>query len=263
MASATRELPDVVPSTIRPAVDFVITWSPLLIVAFLWEFASGRFVSARSLPPPSIVANAFYDMVFRGDLLVHLGISLWRVGWGLAFSISIGVLLGIGMARSRSVENFFDVILAMLYPIPKAGLVPLAILWFGRGTDMAIFIIFLATLLPIVLNSYNAAMSVDQSLIWSAQMMGTSERWILWKVVIPDTIPDIVTGIRQSIPIAFIALTGAEFIGAGEGVGAVILETGQLGLYPRMFAAIVLISATAFIALRGFDRLERRVVKWA
>jgi len=261
VAGATAELSTALPEPVRAAGRFVVRWFPLVILAFLWDVVSG-VVGAAVLPPPTVVLTTLWGMLSSGAVLPDLGVSLYRVVWGLALSIAVGVLLGIGMARSETVEDFFEVFLGMLYPVPKTALVPLAILWLGRGTSMAILIIFLACLLPIVLNSYNAAQVVDQNLIWSARMMGTSDRAILWKIVIPSTIPDIVTGIRQAIPIAFIALTGAELIGASNGMGAIILSAGQLGTYPRMFAAIVLISATAFLALRGFDRLERRVFVW-
>ena len=262
MAGATSEVTETVSEEFHPVAGFLVRWFPLVIVAFLWELASGWAVAEAILPPPSAVGVALVDMLVAGDLLSHLALSLYRVVMGLGASIAVGVLVGIGMARSDSVENFFDVFLAMLYPVPKTALVPLAILWLGRGTETAILIIFLACLLPIVLNSYNAAKTVDQTLIWSAQMMGTSERRILWKIVIPDTVPQIVTGIRQAIPIAFIALTGAELIGASAGVGYIILDFGSLGVYPRMFAALVVISASAFFALRGFDLLERKVFVW-
>lgn len=262
MAGATRELPEFVPGELRGLVDFVVQWFPLVIIAVFWELISGWAVDERSLPGPSAVAMAAYDMLVHGDLLFELSLSLYRIAVGLGLSITIGVLLGIGMARSNSVEDFFDIFLAMLYPVPKTGLVPLALLWFGRNSQTAIFIIFLACLLPIILNTYNAATSVDQSLIWSAQMMGTSERRILWKVVIPDIIPQIATGIRQSIPFAFIALVGAEFIGAPDGIGSVIDQTGALGVFERTFAAILVISAMAFFALRIFDWAERRVITW-
>ena len=264
MAGATTEVdvPETVPAELQPAVGFVIRWFPLVIVTILWELASGWAVDESILPSPSAVFTALADMLLTGDLLSHLLLSLYRAAFGLGLSIAVGVLLGIGMARSDTVEDFFDVFLALLYPVPKTALVPLALLWLGRGTGTAILIIFLACLLPIILNSYNAARTVDQSLIWSAQMMGTSDRRILWKIVIPDTIPEIVTGIRQAIPVAFIALTGAELIGASNGVGYLILDSGSLGLYPRMFAAIVVISSSAFFALRGFDLVERKVFVW-
>jgi ABC-type nitrate/sulfonate/bicarbonate transport system permease component len=112
------------------------------------------------------------------------------------------------------------------------------------------------------LNSYNAAKNVDQNLVRSAQMMGTTEWMILRKVVVPDTIPEILTGIRQAIPFAFIALVSAEFIASNEGVGAEILEAGQIGNYPTMFAVIILISATAYLAVRGFEIAKERTVQW-
>jgi len=266
MASATAEIQDVVPAQLLPVARFVVQWFPLVIVLLLWELVSGWAVGAAVLPPPTVVLAKVVEMLVssspRVSARADLAISLYRVVWGLSLSIVVGVLLGIGMARSDTVEDFFEVFLALLYPVPKTALVPLAILWLGRGTEMAMLIIFLGCLLPIILNSYNAARSIDQNLIWSAQMMGTSNRRILWKIVIPNTIPEIVTGIRQAIPIAFIALTGAELIGTSDGMGAIILSAGQLGTYPRMFAAIVIISATAFLALRGFDQLERRVFVW-
>lgn len=269
MAGARVGLPALPSRQVAAAVEAVVRWFPLVILLGLWELASGWVVGARVLPPPSVVLVRLSEMLIEsvwpvelGSVVPHLLISLYRVAWGLGLSIVVGVLLGIGMARSDSVENFFEVFLAMLYPVPKTALVPLAILWLGRGTETAVLIIFLACLLPIILNSYNAARHVDRRLIWSAQMMGTSDRDVLRKVVIPDTVPEIITGIRQAIPIAFIALTGAELIGASEGMGAVILEAGQLGTYPRMFGAVVVISAVSYGAVRGFARLERRVVRW-
>lgn len=269
MSSARIERPSLSIRELPAAVEVVVRWFPIVILLGLWELASGWVVGTQVLPPPSMVLVTLAGMLveslwpFRlGSVIPDLLISLYRVVWGLGLSIAAGVLLGIGMGRSDSIENFFDVFLALLYPVPKTALVPLAILWLGRGTETAVLIIFLACLLPIVLNSYNAARQVDQRLIWSARMMGTSDRDIFRKVVIPDTVPQIITGIRQAIPIAFIALTGAELIGASDGMGAIVLQAGQLGTYSRMFAAVVIISSVSYGALRGFDTLEQRVIVW-
>ncbi|WP_243637789.1 ABC transporter permease [Natrarchaeobius oligotrophus] len=174
----------------------------------------------------------------------------------------MGVVLGIGMARSAPIENFFDVFLSMLYPIPKVALVPLAMLWLGVGTGPAVLVVFLACLLPIIMNSYNAAGDVDQNLVWSAKMMGTEGWELLRKVVIPATIPHILTGIRQAIPIAFIALVSAELVASYEGIGYLILEAGQVGNYSLMFANIVVISAVAYAFVTGFEIARDRVVVW-
>jgi len=173
-----------------------------------------------------------------------------------------GVALGVGMAQSDRLEDFFDILLALTYPIPKTALVPLAILWLNVGTKTAVLIVFLACLLPIILNANNAAEDVDQNLLWSAKMMGTDGRRLLWKVVFPATIPEIMTGVRQAMPIAFIALVSAELIASNQGIGYLILTSGQLGNYPTMFANIVIISAVAFAAVRGFEELRERVIVW-
>ena len=241
---------------------FVFRWIPLLIVAALWEFASGVTVSEAILPPPSEVFLIVADMLFGGAIFEDLIVSVIRVVVGLGLATAVGITLGITMARSDPIENFFDVFLTLIYPLPKTALVPLAVLWLGSGTATAVLVVFLACLLPIVLNSYNAAESVDQTLIWSAKMMGTSERGLLRKVVIPASIPEILTGIRQAVPIAFVALVSAELIAANRGMGYRILSYGQLGNYDSMFAVIVIFSSVSYLGVRGFERLEGRVLVW-
>lgn len=251
------------PVPLRVVATFVFQWIPLLIVIGLWELASGPVVTSYILPPPSEVLVRTAEIVADGEILPHLQVSLYRIAVGLGLSITVGVLLGVGMARSKIVEYGFEVPLTLIYPIPKAALVPLVMLWFGTGSETAILIVFLACLLPIVLNSYNAAQHVEQHLLWSAQMMGMSPHKLVWKIVIPATIPSILTGIRQAIPIAFIALVSAELIIASDqGIGSEILNHGQIGNYQSMFAVLVIISAVAFVAVRGYEAVERRVIVW-
>ncbi|RQG87855.1 ABC transporter permease [Natrarchaeobius halalkaliphilus] len=251
-----------IPRQFQRAAQSIINWIPIAIVIGFWELASGTVVANDVLPSPIIVAFEVNDLIISGDIYSHLFISIYRFAIGIGLSISIGVLLGISMARSKPIENFFDVFLSILYPIPKVALVPLAMLWLGVGTGPAILVVFLACLLPIILNSYNAAENVDQNLIWSAKMMGTDGWELLQKVVIPATIPNILTGIRQAIPIAFIALVSAELIASYEGIGYLILEAGQVGNYQVMFANIVIISVVAYLFVTGFEMLREKVIVW-
>lgn len=250
------------PAPVRRGAWFVVEWFPLVLLGILWELASGTVVPVSILPPPSAVLGITVEMVRSGEILGHTAISLYRVAWGLGLSVALGVTVGVGMARWQRVEDFFDVLLALLYPIPKAALVPLAILWLGSDTQIAVLIIFLACLLPIVLNAYNAATDVDENLIRSARMMGTSDRALVWKVVVPDTVPEILTGVRQAIPFAFIALVSAEFIAGDRGLGFEILRHGQIGNYPSMFAVVVLVSGLAYVMVRSFEVLREYAVSW-
>lgn len=266
---------DALPTPVGTLVGFLIRWLPLGVLVVLWELASGTVVPRAILPPPTAVFDRMgallvtefgvtsAGVVFQSEILPHLLVSLWRVVLGLALAISFGVVVGVAMARMQSVENFFDVFLTLIYPVPKTALVPLAILWLGTGTKTAAFIVFLACLLPIVLNSYNAADAVDQNLIWSARMMGTSGRQLLRKVVIPASIPEIMTGIRQAMPISFIALVSAELIASDRGIGYLIMSYGTFGVYDSMFAVIVIFSAVSYFGVRGFEKLEERVMVWA
>jgi len=262
VSNATVRSFENVPGPLQRAGKFVFDWIPLVILTLLWEYASGTAVPAEVLPSPTIVAGEIQTLIVEGTMYSHLFVSLYRIGVGLALAIGIGVLLGIGMARLDPVENFFEVLLALTYPIPKTALVPLAILWLGVGTQTAILIVFLACLLPIVMNAYNAAENVDQNLVWAAKMMGTEGRQLFVKVVIPATVPEIMTGIRQAVPIAFIALVSAELIASDQGIGYLILTAGQIGNYATMFANIVVISAVAYFAVRGFELLRERVLVW-
>lgn len=248
--------------SIQRCYRFVVEWLPLALLGGLWELASGTVVPASILPPPSTVLARAWEMASSGEILGHAAISLYRVGWGLGLSITVGVAVGVGMARWRRVEDVFDVLLALLYPIPKAALVPLAILWLGSDTQIAVLIIFLACLLPIVLNTYNAAAAVDENLLRSARMLGTGERALVWKVVIPDAIPAILTGVRQAIPFAFVALVSAEFIAGDRGLGFEILRHGQIGNYPSMFAVVVVVSAIAYALVRTFELAREHAVSW-
>lgn len=251
-----------IPRPVRRGVRVIAEWFPLVIVAGLWEVISGNAVNEETLPPPSEVFSVAIELLAGGEILPHLEVSLVRVAIGLGLSILVGVSLGVGMARWQPVEYVFDVPLALLYPIPKTALVPLAILWLSNGTEIAIVIVFLACLLPIVMNSYNAAEDVDENLVRSARMMGTGEKALVYKVVIPDSVPEILTGVRQAIPFAFIALVSAEFIAADTGVGAEILRHGQVGNYPSMFAVVVIVTGTAYLIARAFESLRAYAVSW-
>src|SRR5262249_58980163 len=107
-----------------------------------------------------------------------------------------GVLLGFGRAATRHVRNFFDPLLSLVYSLPKTALVPLTMVWFGLTHQAAILVIFLACLLPMVVNTYHGVRGVDRVLLWSAQSLGTSERRLFARVVVPAAMPSIVNGVR-------------------------------------------------------------------
>ena len=245
-----------------PIVRILWRFTPLLILAAVWEsIARLGLVSEYALPPFSDVVVAFSRLTEEG-LWEHTGQSLYRGATGLACAVIVGSLAGILMAWYRPVHILINPLLRCLYPMPKSALIPLTIMWIGLGDNSKISLIFIGCLLPVVLSSFNAARGVDQILLWSARSMGANEREVLWKVVVPAALLEILSGIRVALALAFILLVAGELIIANNGIGYLIDLLGEGGDYAGMFAGVVTISTVGIFADRGYVALTRRILVW-
>lgn len=237
-------------------------FTPLLVLAIAWE-ATSQFglVSQYALPPFSAVAGAFVSMADT-DLWTHTAMSLSRGGTAWGCAILFGVSIGVLMAWYRPVRVLVNPVMQCLYPMPKSALIPLTIMWIGLGDASKITLIFIGCLLPIVISSYNAARGTDDLLLWSARSLGASEKEVLWQVVLPAALPEILNGIRTSLALAFILMVAGELIIANNGVGYLIDILGEAGSYAGMFAVIITISGIGFFADRAFVLITRRILIW-
>jgi NitT/TauT family transport system permease protein len=244
------------------AVATAWRFTPLLLIAVLWEAATrAGLISEFALPPLSGVAAAFVELTGE-DLWDHTARSLYRGGSALAAAIVVGVSAGILMAWYRPVRILVNPVMRCLYPMPKSALIPLTIMWIGLGDASKITLIFLGCLLPIVLSAYNAARGVDEVLLWTARGMGAKEREVLWEVVIPSALPEVLTGIRTALAFAFILMVSAELIISNNGIGYLIDLLGENGHYTGMFAGVITISVIGFAADRAYVALTRRALAW-
>jgi ABC-type nitrate/sulfonate/bicarbonate transport system permease component len=237
--------------------------APIAALLVAWEAVTrAGLVSAQVLPRFSSVWVAAVDLTVSGTLGHHLVVSLYRALAGLTLSLVVGVLLGFGMAASRQAERFFDPLVSLLYPLPKTALVPLTMVWLGVTDKAAILVIFLAGLLPIVINTYHGVRSVDRVLIWSARSLGTPPRRLFARVVIPASLPYIWNGVRIALPISFIVVISVELVASKVGIGNLINGYGALGVYDYMFATILVFVAVAFVADRCAVGVGRRLLRW-
>lgn len=244
------------------AVSTAWRYTPLLILALLWESVTRLgLISEYALPPLTNVVVAFVRMLGE-DLLSNTGMSLYRGMSGFGAAVVFGVCAGVLMAWYRPVRILLNPLMRCFYPMPKSALIPLTIMWIGLGDPSKITLIFIGCLLPIVLSAYNAARGVDDVLIWSARGMGASEREVLWEVVVPASLPEILNGIRTALALSFILLVSSELIIANNGIGYIIDLLGEGGDYAGMFAGVVTISAIGFIADRLYVALSRRLLAW-
>lgn len=236
---------------------------PLFLVAAVWQIVSSMgLINSDTLPPPSSLMVAWWRLLMDGSLYSNGLSSLWEVSSGLGLSIGVGVGGGLLMAWYPPVDAIVSPLMKSLYPMPKSALIPVMILWFGLGTGSIIASIFASCLLPVVLSAYNGARGVDQTLVWSALCLGASRRRVLWEVVMPNALPEIMAGIRNALAISFILMVASEFLVGQNGLGYLISFLGDGGIYDAMFAGVLTVSVIGFIADRFYLLLMQRMLRW-
>jgi NitT/TauT family transport system permease protein len=241
----------------------LIRYSPLLLLALLWEAAARlHLVSSLALPPLSDVAAAWFEMMRSGELIANGASSMWRAGAGLFLSIIIGAVLGIVMAWWRPVNILLSPLVEIFYPMPKSALIPVTVIWLGFGDGSKILLIFLGCMLPVTLGAFNGARSSDQALVWSARSMGANKLRMLWDVVVPSAMPELLNGIRTALALSFILLVSSELIVSRQGFGYLIGFLGANGSYEAMFAVVLTVAFLGFVADRIYLLIMRRALQW-
>jgi NitT/TauT family transport system permease protein len=236
-----------------------IRYLPLLLLAIAWELAARlELVSSTALPSLSDVIKAWVDMIKDGELVTNGASSLYRAGAGLALSILIGATLGITMAWWKPVNVLLAPIVEIFYPLPKSALIPVTVIWLGFGDGSKILLIFLGCMLPVTIGAFNGARSSEQVLVWSARSMGASRLRMLWDVVVPSAMPEMLNGIRTALALSFILLVSSELIVAQKGFGYLIGSLGANGSYDAMYAVVLTVAFLGFAA----DRIYLLITKW-
>src|SRR5712691_7593636 len=247
----------------REAMKTFIRYLPLLLLALAWEaVARLELVSSSALPPLSKVVEAWLELIQSGELITNGASSLYRAAAGLALSIVIGTVLGIFMAWWRAVNALLSPIVEVFYPMPKSALIPVTVLWLGFGDGSKILLIFLGCMHPVTIGAFNGARSSEQALVWSARSMGANRLRMLWDVVVPSAMPELLNGIRTALALSFILLVSSELIAAREGLGYLIGFLGASGTYDAMFAVVLTVALLGFIADRIYLALMQRMLRW-
>jgi ABC-type nitrate/sulfonate/bicarbonate transport system permease component len=241
----------------------LLRYSPLLLLAAAWEISARTgLVSTLALPPLSEVVVAWFDLIKSGELITNGAASLWRTGAGLFLAVAIGAALGIVMAWWKPVNVVLSPLVEMFYPMPKSALIPVTVLWLGFGNGSKILLIFLGCMLPVTIGAFNGARSSEQVLVWSARCMGASRLRMLWDVVVPSAMPELLNGIRTALALSFILLVSSELIVAQQGLGYLIGFLGANGSYDAMFAVVLTVAFLGFAADRIYLLIMQRVLRW-
>ncbi len=240
---------------ISPAI-----WT-LLVLIGLWELSVHiARVPIYILPPPSAVAA---EMVrYWPRLMANGGVTLSEVLIGFCTSILVGVPLAVLITYSRIAERAIYPLIVASQTIPKVAIAPLLMAWFGYGLTPKIVIVVLLSFFPIVINSVVGLKNASAEMLYLAQSMGASPWQTFWKFRLPQALPNIFAGLKLATVLSVIGAVVAEFIGADQGLGYVIVVAGSTFDITRQFAAIIVISAIGMIFFAVIELIERFVVPW-
>lgn len=237
-----------------------------LVLAFLalWQ-ASATFgwVNPSVFPPLDRILLALYQGLASGALLDDIAISLQRSGIAFAAAVALGIPLGLFMGQVRVVEEALDPLLQFFRQTSALALYPVFILLLGLGETSKVFVIFWATLFPILLATIGGVKQVDARLIEMARTYGAGSLAIFRRVVLPASVPAIFVGLRLSSTTALLLLIAAEMIGANKGIGFQVMNAQYNFQIPLMFAAILLLAILGLAANAALVLLQRRLCRWA
>ena len=214
------------------------------------------------MPPLSKVAVAWVDLMRDGELVDNGAVSLYRGCVGLLLAIVIGGGLGHGDGALAMLDIFLNPLVELFYPLPKSALIPVTVIWLGFGDGSKILLIFLGCMIPVTIGAYNGARGSEQVLVWSARSMGASPMRMMWDVVMPSALPELLNGIRTALALAFILLVSAELIVSQQGFGYLIGYLGSTGSYEGMYAVVLTVAFLGFAADRIYQILMQWLLRW-
>jgi NitT/TauT family transport system permease protein len=238
-------------------------WIALVLVIGLWQLAgSAGWVSQLFLPSPMAIAIAIYKLAISGALWQHVSASIVRIGSGWLIGTVAGVIVGFAIGLSTVARGVGITFVSALFPIPKIALLPLLILWLGIGEEPKIATIALGVFFSTAISVYSGVDAVPRNLIRMAQSFNVPFHAIVRRVIWPGALPSILAGFRITASVALLLVVSAEMIGAQFGIGAFVLQAGNLMQTDQLLAGVVILSLFGLAVGKAINVLEARLLHW-
>ena len=239
---------------------------PLVVVALiiaLWWWVVARTESAI-FPAPWAVVTGAWELVVDGTLFEHIGASLMRVGIGFGLATLVAIPLGLWMGWVTPAYRTLNPVFQMLRPISPIAWIPLAILWFGVGNLSPIFLIFIAAVFPMIVQTAAGVHTIERRYLRAAENFGVSKTVLFRQVIIPAVLPEIIVGMRISLGVAWLVVVAAEMIALRSGLGYLIMDSRNAGnRYDLVIAGMIIIGVIGLILDAVMRKLEGlKSVRW-
>ena len=231
----------------------------LLVV---WQIAA-VIINQDTFPSAWDAIRAVPAILGDKESLINILASLRRMAIGFGVAVAISIPLGLMMGRSRGVAAFFNPLLMVIYPVPKAALMPIIMLWLGVGDIAKMLVIFLGVSLPVIYHSFQGAKAVEEKMLWSGAAMGLSSPQRLIRIVLPAALPEILTGCRTGLVLALITMITSEMIARQSGAGNILFNALDMGQYDTVFAMIIIVGAMGIGLDAIFEKFRSRMVRWS
>lgn len=269
MTSPTAAAAPVAPDLdVRPGRAGAVAWGAargvsIVLLLALWEIvARSGIIPGFMLPPFTVTLDQIVQDIASGELFINLGLSFYRALVGFAIASMGGVAIGMLIVRSAAARWFFDPLVSVGFPTPKVAFLPIFILWFGVYDLSKITMVTVDAIFPVLTATVIGLQGVERELLWSARSMGASERRLLWDIMLPAALPQILTGLQVALPIALIVEIATEMIMGGTGIGGAMLQESRMFESAKVFAGIVEISVAGYCVIKGMALLRRRLLLW-
>jgi sulfonate transport system permease protein len=226
--------------TKRTGERFLLGIALPVLLALGWELAiRAGFAEGRLMPPPSRIFTTLYNLAVTGELWVHIGATLARVGAGFALGVIGGTLVGALAGASRLSKDILDPSLQGLRSVPSIAWVPLFILWLGIFEESKVALIAIGCFFPIYLGVLGAIQSVDRKTVEVGRIFRLTTPQLVRRILLPAILPAYVVSLRQGLGLGWMFVVAAEFMGASEGLGYLLVDGQQLGKPDQIIAAIL------------------------
>jgi len=237
--------------------------APVLGLLALWQLASASgWVNPYLLPSPRRVALVILHAGVRGELGRHVAASLLRVGEGFGITVCLALPLAVLASFAPRLTAAFSPLLTFLRNIPPLALIPLLILWFGLGEASKLALIVLTSFFPVFLGAVTGLGSVDPRLVEMGRSLGFSRVRILQRIMLPESLPSLLNGLRLGLGFSWRAIIGAEMIAAASGLGYWILDAEQMARIDVVFAGILVIGGLGILLDRAAYWAALRLLPW-
>ena len=242
---------------------------PLILIVIWQGLAYSRVFPSYKLPSPSQILLGFKDLLLIGVppghlLQYHVLYSLYRVALGYAVAALLAIPLGLLMGWSSRLRGMIRPLVELVRTIPPLAWIPIAILWFGIGLKSAVFIIFLGSFFPILLNTVSGVLSISPLLVDAARTLHAEDKHIFTKVLLPGSIPSMFVGLRIGMGIGWMTLVASEFTGVkeGYGLGYMIMTARDIQRPDEILAGMLIIGLIGLMIDNGLRAAEARTIRW-